>query len=59
MTAKKTGGRPRTKGASIFTLRATPEELDAWAELAADDGRSLSGWLRSLANRAVSRARRG
>ena len=39
-------GRPASPMTARYMIRATPEELFAWGELAAADGLTLPNWTR-------------
>lgn len=50
MVGKPADGKPRDVR---VVLLAMPEERDAWNAAAKKDGRTLSSWLRKLANDAA------
>lgn len=54
-TAKTAKSKQRKNGELVraFTIAATPTELRLWKELAAKDNRSLSAWIRLIANQKV------
>jgi hypothetical protein len=53
MASKKNPKRP-IRFSSLVQLRVEPSERKAWKRLAEANDRTVSSWLRSLANAAVS-----
>jgi hypothetical protein len=51
------GRPPRGEGPAHITLRTTKSERLAWTTAATNAGRTLSDWLRGLANRAAKRVK--
>jgi len=53
--------QPRSGAAGVVsvpvTVKASPAERDAWAAAAARAGKTMSDWLRQIANRAAERSK--
>lgn len=56
---KRPPGRPSSGMPIRIVLRCHEEERDRWEKAAQADGRTLSAWLRYLANRAARASKGG
>jgi uncharacterized protein (DUF1778 family) len=56
MAAAKRGKTKVSVKDESMRIRVTDDEKEAWARAAAKDGRTVSNWLRYIANRAAGLA---